>query len=289
MDYDYVLMKLKVFHVWFSNPIQMEFRSNKVMLDLSSLFQELILITIRYLLWQNVILKATVILASSREENYMLLILRHLESSKNTFKKFSAFEDSEGVTEGGLIMGSEIARCIAAFVDEHAYDVSKVYCANSMRARETARIIADKLGVNICALDELRSNNSGVLQGKSETEANVLNPLFMKQLKLFRTGIYSSYDFISVFERENKHDFEKRVNGCLEKIIAVHPETLKIVVLHHSSLTAAIIYFARKFYNYPENFYGHVACELGNIYLISDTEIVLCNEPASALKDVRIL
>ena len=215
----------------------------------------------------------------------MFLILRHFESNKNIHKQFSSLEDCEELTSNGMSMGHEAAEYIAMFVSTHSYDVKKVYCANSTRSIKTAKIIADRLGVETCAFGDLRSNNSGALRGKSESEAQVINPTFMKQLKLFRAGIYSSYDFANVFDREDKHDFEIRVNSCFEKILAQDPGTLKIVVLHHSSLTAAIIHFARKFYNYPTTYYGHVACELGNIYLISEDDIVLCNEPVSILRD----
>lgn len=219
----------------------------------------------------------------------MLLILRHLESNKNIHQQFSSMEDREELTSNGMLMGHTAANYISMFVENHSYKVKKIYCANSTRAIKTAKIIADKLGVETYAFDELRSNNSGSLRGKSEFEAQKINPIFMKQLKLFRAGIYSSYNFVDVFNREDKHDFEKRVNKCIEKILAEDLGTLKIVVLHHSSLTATIINFARKFYNYPLEFYGHVACELGNIYLISENDILLCNEPVSILGDTKVL
>lgn len=218
----------------------------------------------------------------------MLLILRHVESTKNYRKQFSSLEDDEELTSDGLCMGHEVAENIATFIDVNSFDVKKIYCANSARAIETAKIIADKLGVKICAFNDLCSNNSGALRGKSESEAQVINPMFMKQLKLFRAGIYSSYDFVNVTNREDKRDFETRVNLCLENILTQDIGSLKIVVLHHSSLTAAIIYVARKFYNYPKEFYGHVACSLGHVYLIDD-DFLLCNEPASSLKEIELL
>lgn len=218
----------------------------------------------------------------------MLLLLRHLESNKNTLKQFSSYSDNEELTKEGLSMGYKIAKYIEEFVDIHAYNVKRVYCANSARAIKTAKIIADNLGVEIMAFDELRSNKSGALCGKNEIDAELINPLFMKQLKLFRAGIYSSYDFEQVINRENKRDFEKRVNRCLNNIIVNDEGTLKIVVLHHSSLTAAVIFYARKFYNYPDDFYGHVACEFGNIYLINDNGIIMCNESACNLGKVNL-
>ena len=49
-----------------------------------------------------------------------------------------------------------------------------------------------------------------------------------------------------------------------------------------------MINYARKFYNYPSNFYGHVACDLGNVYLINNDEIVLCNEPPEKLLSIEL-
>lgn len=216
----------------------------------------------------------------------MLLILRHLESKKNIEHCFSSDADEEDLTDCGSIKGKEVAEYIDTFVSKHGYSVGTIYCANSKRARNTAKIIADKLNVDVCALDEFRSNNSGALRGKSETEAKKVNPLFMKQLKLFRAGIFSSYDFVKVHDREDKHEFEKRIGNAMQRIKASDDHDIQIIVMHHSSLTAAVISYARKFYNYPKDFYGCVACELGNIYLISDQEIILCNEPASKLEDV---
>lgn len=219
----------------------------------------------------------------------MLLLVRHLESNKNIMKQFSSVDDDEILTNNGMLIGDEVAQDIDFFVNNSGFCVDKIYCANSIRAKETAHVIASKLGVKICAYKELCSNNSGNLRGKSEIEAEIINPVFMKQLKLFRAGIYSSYDFAKVANRENKRDFEKRVNECLDEIIKNDTGSLRIIVLHHSSLTAAIINIARKLYNYPENYYGHVACELGHLYLISKDEIVLCNEPSGALREVRIV
>ena len=219
---------------------------------------------------------------------YTLLIIRHLESEKNILNQFSSTDDVEQLTAKGLKQGEEVAKAIYDFIVSNGLSVTNVYCANSRRAKLTATYIAKVLGVNIMAFDELRSNNSGELKGKAEGEAWEINPLFMKQLSLFRAGIFSSYDFVKISEREDKHEFEFRVMQCIESILKIDSGTLQVIVLHHSSLTATIIYYARKYYNYPMSFYGHIACELGNIYLIDNKDILLCNEPASKLLEVKI-
>ncbi len=212
-----------------------------------------------------------------------ILILRHLESEKNKNKAFSSIYDSEQLTTKGRIKGTSIAKDIKAYVESESLKVNNIYCANSIRSIMTAQYITNALKVGIKSYDELRSNNSGSLLGKNEKEALIENPLFMKQLKLFRSGLYSSYDFVKVHEREDKRDFELRVNTCINSILKDESEDLKIFVLHHSSLTAVMINFARTYYNYPVNFYGRVDCDLGNIYLIDSEQIILCNSPTKDL------
>lgn len=218
----------------------------------------------------------------------LVLVMRHLESQKNICKSFSSHTDHEKLTLNGETLGKTIGENIFRFVQKHNLSVNHVYCANSQRAITTARFIADRLSIDVLPFDALRSNKSGALHGKSEEEAEVINPLFVKQLKLFRVGLYSSYDFVKVYKRENKHDFEKRVIDCLSLITSDTNEDLKIVVLHHSSLTATMIHVARELYNYPSNFYGYVACELGNIYLWNSNSILLCNEPTNRLSSISL-
>lgn len=216
----------------------------------------------------------------------MVLLIRHLESEKNVKNSFSSNLDNEKLTEFGEDEGKKLADNIYYYVKKNNFKISNVYCAKSTRAISTAKIIADKLNVKIEPFEDLKSNKAGLLKGKKEEEATSLNPTFMKQLKLFRAGVFSSYDFINLFEREDKHDFECRVNACLDSILSNSTEDLIIIVLHHSSLTAIAIRYARLFYSYPNNFYGHIACDLGNIYLIDSNGIIFCNESSSILLEL---
>lgn len=212
-----------------------------------------------------------------------IILLRHFESEKNINTSFSSTENDELLTEQGIKMGEFIAENINDYVIHNHHVVHSVYCADSKRAVHSAEIIASQLNVDVRSFKDLTSNNSGQLLGKTEYEAMQINPEFMYQLKLYRAGLYSSYDFVKVYERENKKDFENRVNMCVSNILLDKTETLKIIVMHHSSLTAFMINFARKYYNYPINFYGHVDCSLGNIYLLDNNKIILCNESSKNL------
>lgn len=218
----------------------------------------------------------------------MVLFLRHFESFKNVYKQFSSDKDDQNLTEFGRNQVIEASQAISQFVNQNSLVVTKVCCANSIRAKLTASFIAEKLSVPCFPFDELRSNNSGALRGKSEIEARSIHPIFMKQLDLFRSGLYSSYDFEKMFGREDKHDFEKRVNKCIQEQIANDKGNLHIFVLHHSSITAAMIDVARRLYGYPDSFYGHVVCELGNCFLVNNKDILLCNEKTTKLMEINV-
>lgn len=216
----------------------------------------------------------------------MILLIRHLESTKNINKSFSSHNDNEEITQNGFEKGIELSDSIHQFMKKNGLRTSCVYCANSQRAILTAKLIANELNIGIKPFDELRSNKAGALEGKSEMEALNLNPLFMHQLKLFRTGIFSSYNFVKMDAREDKHHFENRVNKCVDSILCKRNDTLTIIVLHHSSITAAVIRFARELYSYPKDFYGHIDCELGHLFLIDSNNIILCNESPIKLLDI---
>mgnify|MGYP004471980973 FL=1 len=217
-----------------------------------------------------------------------VLLLRHMESEKNIMNTFSSLSNNEVLTDNGIKYCDRASELIYDFAQNNTLSVNCIYCAKSIRAEMTANVLAKKFGIGIKSYEELCSNRSGNLRGKSEQEALKLNPIFMKQLSLFRAGIFSSYNFIKIYKREDKHDFEFRVINCVEKILLNDTGDLQIIVLHHSSLTATVINYARKYYNYPSDFYGHVACDLGNIYLVDNNDIILCNESPERLLSIKL-
>lgn len=208
-----------------------------------------------------------------------LLILRHLESEKNETKSFSSDEDSFPLTAAGRIAGKPLAMAIKKYIDSCSLNCSKIHIAKSTRARETAEILMSEIGNReIVEWEDLRSTNGGIVRGLSEKEAEQADPTFMAQLRLFRCGLFSSYNF-EKGQREDKRKFEKRVSDSINEILKDDKDSLKIVIVHHSTLTAIMIHYARLFYGYPNDFYGKVDCGLGCFYLIDlDAKCVeFCN------------
>jgi len=197
-----------------------------------------------------------------------LLLIRHTESEKNINNQFSSENDDEKLTFEGKKEAVYLAYQIRQFIESNKLSCKNIYSANSARARGTARIVANELHLNLCFEDALRSTKPGFLSGKSEEEAQKSNPEYMKQLELFRKGLYNAYDFSVAEGKEPKKEFEKRVSDYIKNILSDESENIKIIIAHRSSITSILMEFARKYYNYPTNFSGYVQLDLGYISLL---------------------
>jgi broad specificity phosphatase PhoE len=192
-----------------------------------------------------------------------------MESAKNINKNFSSAIDDEPLTIEGKEKASLAGDAIYDYLRRNRFSCSCIHTANSLRAIQSAEAIQSVINApDIRIWNELRSTNSGVLRGRTEEEATNSNPLFMQQLKLYRCGLYSSYGFEHINDKENKKSYEEKVMLRYNKIIKESKDDVVLFVVHHSPLTAILINLARQFYQYPLNFYGKVDCELGNYYLL---------------------
>lgn len=221
-----------------------------------------------------------------------LVLLRHTESEKNTQRSFSSCGNTEILTKQGIVQAEEIATAIWNYSQKNNLLVKTIYTADSERAKNTGLIISKKFQIGIKAFPELISvTTDNSLVGKTEQEIQQINPTFMAELNLYRAGIFNAYNYSTVAETIKSGEYEKTINSTINSIISDNEETLKVIVLHYSSLTAAMIYFARVGYNYPNSFYGKIESTLGNLFLLDiDKEkcrIELADVPPSLLDRIK--
>lgn len=198
-----------------------------------------------------------------------IFLLRHFESIKNTQIRFSSDSDNESLTENGVAQGKSISKNISQVLDLLGINVKNIYCAQSVRARQTATLIADALSnsVEIQEFKELLSTKSSELVGKTKEEIWKTDSQLSIELSLYDAGLYSAYDFHRSVGRDKKKDYEQQVCKCMEMIIDNGlDEEAKIICLHSSSLTAAVIGYARDLCQYPNNYYGKVNADYGKIF-----------------------
>ena len=199
-----------------------------------------------------------------------LFLIRHLESEKNRKQSFASFEDKEPLTEEGKKQGILLAKELKSFFEENQWTIKQIYSASSERAKQTASMLSSTFGVPVQSYSSLCSSKTGVLQGKSEEEVAKERPEFIKQLYLYRKGIVSSYDFEIIEGKESKKSLEERVMNTIQEIINIPGEDAKVIVFHRSSLTAAILNFARQNSNYPKDFYGFIKLHYGFLTILNN-------------------
>ena len=101
--------------------------------------------------------------------------------------------------------------------------------------------------------------------GVKKDEAAITHPRFLRELRLYRSGLFNAYHFTVAEGHEDKRDFERRVASCIDAILAIPEEDLKIVIAHRSSITATLLRCARESLGYPRSFYGYVRIDLGRV------------------------
>lgn len=202
-----------------------------------------------------------------------ILFIRHVETTKNLNKEFSKEEKEDKLTLLGEQQASKLVSFIKYMIEIKELKKSRIYTSNSYRTVDTGCIISSELNIKIRQIKGLTSYNMGVIGGLTEHETENSYPVFFNQLKLYRNGLLNSYEIDYPLNSENPIQFEKRVENGINVILKDESEDFKIVILHRSVLTATYINFARKYHNYPANFYGFVPIDNGCITLI---ELINC-------------
>lgn len=212
-----------------------------------------------------------------------LMVLRHMESTKQILKAFSSDTDEFPLTERGVSECEKLSEAIDIYLKKLNLTCSAIHTSTSVRTHETAEIISNRINCpSVIEHAGLRSINSGKkLRGKTEEEARIINLKFMEQLKLYRCGLFDSYKYDHIDKKIYRKNFERCVIKCLNSILQNTTDDFVILVVHHSTLASIMIHFARLYCKYPKNFFGKVDCDAGHFYLLNldkkNCHIELCN------------
>lgn len=149
-----------------------------------------------------------------------LLLVRHGETDWNR----------EGRWQGGSDtslndLGREQAQTLAAELDG---DIDAIYSSDLARARETAEIIAAKVGREVRLDPRLRERGFGAWEGLTGPE---IEERFGEALRLWRAG-----DGAGAEDAESFEQFSERVNDFVSDIVQAHPGEQVLVVSHGGSI-----------------------------------------------------
>lgn len=135
-----------------------------------------------------------------------LVFIRHGETDWNAAGRLQGHTDRP-LNEYGRRQAREVAERLAND------GVGVVYASDLARARETAEIIAARLGLEVVLDPDLREKNWGNWEGLTADERLHVE-----------------------FEGESTEEHRERMLRAVERIVAAHPEERVVVVTHGGSL-----------------------------------------------------
>jgi len=148
-----------------------------------------------------------------------LLLVRHGETDWNRDGRWQGRSDTHL---------NEIGREQAANVAEELDGVDVVYSSDLARARETAEIVADRLGLDVHVDERLRERSFGAWEGKTGPE---IEAEFRDAHARWLAGEGPGADDAEPFA-----DFATRIRDFLEDVLERHPEEAVLVVAHGGSI-----------------------------------------------------
>lgn len=145
-----------------------------------------------------------------------ILLVRHGETDWNLERRVQGHSDTP-LNETGRRQAIELATALA---DER---VDAVYSSDLVRAHETARILADRKGLGVTVIPELREKDFGTWEGFTDQE-------ILRRFPEARVGQWG--------DGETHEDMAGRVIESLQRIAQSHPGGRVLVVAHGGPLRA---------------------------------------------------
>jgi alpha-ribazole phosphatase len=175
----------------------------------------------------------------------MLLLARHGETDWNRDGRWQGHTDTP-LNE----RGREQARALAAELDGEP--VAAVYASDLRRARETAQIVAARLGVEVRADPRLREIYFGGWEGLTTPE---IEDRFPDEVARWR----ADDDANSFAGGETYAEMGARVVEALSEIAAAHPDEAVLVILHGGPIRGLLAHAAGITYRDQRRLRAHLA------------------------------
>jgi broad specificity phosphatase PhoE len=160
-----------------------------------------------------------------------ILIVRHGESEGNLDGRLQGHLDSP-LTERGRAQAAQVG----GFLGSLGLRWEAAYASPLARARETARIIADRTGYPEAVLDEdLREIGAGQMEGLTRDDMERRFPDFLKRA-ITNLGDFAEYG------GESYEDVQRRVARFMGKMMARHREAAeRVLVVAHGGLNFQLV------------------------------------------------
>jgi broad specificity phosphatase PhoE len=152
----------------------------------------------------------------------LLILIRHGETGVNIIGKIHKHKDTEKLTKNGI---SQMEKTSDAL---RVYGPTSVYCSKTVRAKQSAKIIADRLKIPLFEMEGLEERNFGDYSGLSYQE--------MKEKAGLESMSFSQRYTFYPPNGESWKEAEHRLLKSLYKILEANKDENLVVVTHGGSI-----------------------------------------------------
>jgi len=157
-----------------------------------------------------------------------ILLIRHGQSAGNAVGRIQGWND-EPLTKVGKAQALALARRL-----EREHVVHAVYASPLSRARETAEVIADVLGLPIAFDERLKEHDIGVVTGLSFREVEAQYPEIAAQWR-------ESHWHVRIPGAEDNRVFHRRVMSAIDDIVSRHRDDDTLAVIAHGGVLSTYL------------------------------------------------
>jgi uncharacterized phosphatase len=150
-----------------------------------------------------------------------ILLARHGETDWNAERRVQGHSDTPLNDRG-----REQARALADELAGESLDA--VYSSDLLRAHETARIVAERRGLGVTSIRDLRERHFGTWEGLTDEE------IFVRYPEVLDGGPWG--------DAETQDEMAERVVGALTRIAETHPGQRVLVVSHGGPLRRVLVH-----------------------------------------------
>ena len=150
-----------------------------------------------------------------------ILLARHGETDWNRIGRWQGHADLP-LNDAGRGQAAELAERLAGD------GIAAIYASDLMRASQTARVVADRLGLAVIEDAGLREIDVGSWSGFTRAEVE----------RRFPEGYARWLDGEIGHDGETREELTERVVGAVERIAAAHPDDTILFVTHGGAIRA---------------------------------------------------
>jgi probable phosphoglycerate mutase len=157
----------------------------------------------------------------------VLFVTRHGQTDANRQKRVQGQGDTPLNAEG-LRQAEALADWFAADGPDRPVDrrVDRIVSSDLPRARQTAEVLAARLGVPVTYHPELRARRMGDYEDRTHAELDAADPAAFDRLK-------HDPAFVPPGGGESVNDLRARAIPFVERVVAEHPGGRIVVLSHH--------------------------------------------------------